>query len=131
MTTMKTQLDNNTKICGLSEAIGYTTMDLKEITNLASKASHQLANVDDNGSIEDLAVAAVNIWNCAENLERPNGPNHRTISDERDAGWDGTAYMPSTPDDVARTEAAAKSAARGLAVLCRLMAERFDGVGQT
>ena len=128
MTTMMPELDNNPKLCAQSEVIGHTLIDLKEVTTMATKASHQLADAHDNASVEELALSAREIWQYVERFDRPDGPSNHEVDTEREAGWAGNGYMPDAPDEVERAQTAARSAARGLAVMLRLMAAQFDTV---
>ena len=135
MTTMKTNPPNNPKLCNLSTSIGHSSNDLNEIAALASKTAHQLANLDDNASVEQLAVAARDIWSWTKKIDNlhqcPNAPDNKYLDDEIMASLLMTDYMPNAPDEETRSIAAAKSAARGLAILCRLMADRFVDIGKS
>ena len=135
MTTMKTNLPNNPKLCNLSTSIGHSSTDLNEIAALASKTAHQLANLDDNASVEQLAVAARDIWSWTKKIDNqhqcPNAPDNQYLDDEIMASLIMTDYMPNAPDEETRSIAATQSAARGLAILCRLMADRFVDIGKS
>ena len=131
MTTMKTNLPNNPKLCNLSTSIGHNSIDLNEIAALASKVAHQLANLDDNTSVDQLAVSARDIWSWTKKIDCPNTPDNQYIDDEMMASLIMTDYTPNTPDEEFRSIAAAKSAARGLAILCKLMAQRFVDIGES
>ncbi len=128
MTTMIPELDNNPKLCAQSQVIDHTLMHLKEVTAIATKASHQLADAHDNASVEELARSARQIWHYVEQFDRPDGPSNHEVDTEREAGWAGNGYMPDAPDEAERTQTAARLAARGLAVMLRLTAAQFDTV---
>ena len=131
MTTITTNLQENPKLCNLSTSIGHSSIDLNEIAALASKASDQLANLDDNASVEQLAVTARDIWSWTKKIDCPNAPDSQYLDDEIMASLSMTDYMPNAPDEETRAIAAAKSATRGLTLLCRLMADRFVDIGQS
>ena len=131
MTTMTTDLQENQKLCNLSKSIGESSVDLDEVATLASKASSQLANRNDNASAQQLATTARDIWSRTKKISCPQTPDNQYLDDEIMASLIMTDYMPDAPDEAARADEAAKSAARGLALLCRLMAERFVEIGQS
>ena len=95
---------------------------------MATKASRQLADAHDSASVQELARSARQIWHHVERFDRPDGPSNQEVDKEREAGWVSNGYMPDAHDEAERAQTAAQSAARGLAVMLRLMAAQFDTV---
>ena len=131
MTTMMNDLQNNERLSLLNKCLQQGAVDLADVASLAQNTSAKLASLNDYTSIKEMATTVFPMWNQVQRMDRPNGPNHNQIMDEIGAGWRSKSYMPEAPDDETRADAAATSAARALAILCRLMAERFEMACQT